>query len=149
MSKYFIGSPLLAKLNRGSFKIAMILFKFGFETRQERKGVTGGAGKASQNFVVVQAANLLRPRFHHCFSHRHLTVTGQRDSAISADQQNSCAAHPGSFSFHLACIHFRKSRTCKSRSAHPMMWRWIALLIQGLAESAKSTFCVIMIAIVI
>src|SRR5258705_10885930 len=61
MSKYFVGPPLFAKFNRGSLQIAVVLFKFGFEASQERQGITRGAGKTSQHFVVIQTANFLRP----------------------------------------------------------------------------------------
>jgi hypothetical protein len=118
MSQHLVSAPFLAEFNRSAFKVAMILFEFRFKARQQGKGVSGSAGKPGQDFVVVKPANINATRLNDGFTHRHLTVTGQCHAPISTNQQNSCAAHLGRFSLHVASHHYRNSREPKSSSAH-------------------------------
>ena len=58
MTQDLVGAPFLAEFDRRSFEVAMILFEFAFEPRQERKSVGGSSRKTRKNTIVIKPADL-------------------------------------------------------------------------------------------
>src|SRR5713101_2830658 len=57
-------APVLGQLDGGFLQIAGKLLKLAFEAFEKREGVGGGAGKARDDFVVVEAARLASGVLH-------------------------------------------------------------------------------------
>ena len=58
VAQHAVGAPVLRQLHHGARQIAVELFELGFEAREQREGVGGGAGEPGQNLVVVEPAEL-------------------------------------------------------------------------------------------
>jgi hypothetical protein len=63
----------------------VILLQLRFETAEKSEGVGGGTGESCEDFVVVQAADLLRRMFNDGLAERNLAVTGKHYAAIPAN----------------------------------------------------------------
>ena len=56
-----IGAPVLGELDRRALEVAAILLELGFEAREQRKRIGRRPGKAGEDAVVVEAADLPAP----------------------------------------------------------------------------------------
>ena len=83
-----IGAPVAGQLDRRALEVAAVLFELGLEPREQREGVGGGAGKAGQDRLVVEAPDFLRAVLEHGRAERHLTVAGQHGLVLVADREN-------------------------------------------------------------
>jgi hypothetical protein len=101
MSEHFICAPFLTELDCSSLKITVVLLKFAFEAGQQGKRITGCAGKACEDAIVVEAANLFGAGFHDCLTKRYLAIACKRYMRILSHQQDSRAAHSGSVFRHV------------------------------------------------
>src|SRR5438270_4816004 len=103
MAQDFIRTPLFAQLDGGALKVAVILFEFSLEAREQRESVGGRTGEPDDDLVVVEAAHLTRRRFHDSIAHSNLAVAGHGDMAGTAHEQHSRTAQTrdGIFSVHL------------------------------------------------
>ena len=93
MPQNFVRSPVLCELNDGSGQVAVVLFEFGFEAREEREGVGGGTRESRDDTVLVKAAEFLRGAFEDFRSDGDLTVTSHHYFAVSADTQDRRGAN--------------------------------------------------------
>src|SRR5713101_1807676 len=92
MTQRFVGSPVFREFDNAARKIAAVLFQFGFETSEERKGVGGGTGESSEYFVFVETAKLLGRAFQNFLAKCYLTITRHYYLAIAAYAQNCSGA---------------------------------------------------------
>ena len=71
-----IGPPVLRELDGRSLEVAAILFELGLEARKQRERIGRRAGKAGQNPVVVELADLPGGLLHDRVAERDLAVAG-------------------------------------------------------------------------
>ena len=79
-----VGTPFFGQFNRRAQQLAVLRFQFGFKALEEGEGVGGGAGKARQYLVVVEAADFARVAFHDGLAEGYLSVAGNGDMATTA-----------------------------------------------------------------
>jgi hypothetical protein len=48
MPQHLVGAPFFAQLDRGALEISVILLELAFKSRQQRKGIGGGAAKPAR-----------------------------------------------------------------------------------------------------
>src|SRR6202166_5399737 len=72
VAQEFVGAPIFGEFDGGAADVAVILLQFRLETAEEGKSVSRRAGKSSQNFVLIEAAKLLRPVLEYRLAHRDL-----------------------------------------------------------------------------
>src|SRR5207244_2187736 len=72
-----VGAPVFGELDGGALEVPAELFELRLEAREQRERIGGGAGKARENPVVVEAADLLRALFDDYLSEGDLAVAGE------------------------------------------------------------------------
>ena len=80
-----------SKLEQYTGQLSGILLKLAFQPLEQREGVRGGAGKATDDVALAELADLFGVRFDHGLTDRHLPVAANYHSAALADRQNGCA----------------------------------------------------------
>src|SRR5205085_750041 len=90
-----IASPILRELDGGSLEIATVLLQLRLESREKRERIGGGAGKAGENPVVVQTADLARGLLHDGLAEGDLAVAGEDRPVLVPDRQNRRAVQHG------------------------------------------------------
>ena len=74
-----VGPPVARQLHGRTLEVAPMLFELALEPAEQRKSIGGGARKASEDAVVVQAAHLARLMLDDGLAERDLAVAGQHD----------------------------------------------------------------------
>src|SRR5262245_38802915 len=75
----------------------MKLLQFRFEPGKQRKTVGRRSGKAGEDLVVVQPANLARPLLDYRVAKSHLAIAGKSDFSLLAYADDRCRTR---FEFH-------------------------------------------------
>src|SRR5687768_8833554 len=101
MPQHLVSAPIFTELDGGALEVAVILFQFAFETRQERKSVGGGSSESGEYTVVVKTTDLFRAGFHDGFAEGHLAIARQCNMIVFTDKQHGGAANVGSFILHF------------------------------------------------
>src|SRR5207248_967911 len=89
VAEHLVGTPVLGQLDRCPSEIAVVLLELGFKAGEEIKGVSGRSGKASEDLVLVKAANLAGRVLDHAFAESDLPVGGHDDATVPVDAQDS------------------------------------------------------------
>ena len=71
-----------------ALEVAAVLFELGFEAREEREGVGGGAGEAGQDRVVVEPPDLAGALLEDGVAERDLAVAGEHRLVLVADGED-------------------------------------------------------------
>src|SRR5690242_1717565 len=96
-----VGAPILGQFHGGAANVAVVLLQLGFKAAEEGKGVGSRAGKAGQNLVAIEAANLAGSMFDYAFAQCNLTVSCHHHVPIPAHTQNGSRAYKSGL-FHAA-----------------------------------------------
>src|ERR1700732_5222034 len=88
MTEKLVRPPILGQLHGGPSNIAVILLELGLETAKKREGIGGGTGKASENLVLIESADLLRRMLDDAFAKSHLAISGENNAVVAAHAKN-------------------------------------------------------------
>ena len=80
VAQHLVGTPILGQFHCGTSQVAGVLFQLGLEAAEQRERVRRGAGKASQNFVLIEPANFARGMLDHAVAQGHLAVGSHHDT---------------------------------------------------------------------
>src|SRR6185503_19151875 len=86
-----VGAPVLGDLDRCALQVAAVFLELALEALEQRERVSGAAGEAAEDLVVVEPAHLARVALDPDVAHRHLAVAAERDLAASANAKNGGA----------------------------------------------------------
>src|SRR5215467_860721 len=93
MTQGAVLAPVLSQLDGGFLKIAGRFLQLAFKTFKQGDGIGGRTGKASQNFVVVQATSLARGVLHDVVAHGDLSISDKHHFVVLAHTQDRGAVH--------------------------------------------------------
>ena len=91
-AQHLVGAPVLGQLDGGAAQVAVILLQLRLEASEQREGVGGGTGKAGEDLVLIQAANLAGRVLNDAFPEGDLAVSGHNHFSIPANAKNRSRA---------------------------------------------------------
>jgi len=83
-----IAAPVLRQLDGRSLQVPAVLLELRFEAGEKCERIGGGAGKTSQNPVVVEAPDLARALLHDGLTKGDLAVASEHGAVLVPDGQN-------------------------------------------------------------
>ena len=93
-----VGPPVLGELHGRALEIAAILLELGLEAGEQREGVGRRAGKAGQDAIVVEPADLPGALLDDGLAERDLAVARQHRLVPMTDRENRRAVNRHEFS---------------------------------------------------
>jgi hypothetical protein len=93
LAEELVGAPVLGELDGGAAEVAAVLLELGLEAGEEREGVGGGARKAGEDLVVIEAADFLGGVLHDGRAEGDLSVGGHHHAVAAANAQDGGGAH--------------------------------------------------------
>src|SRR6185503_2156768 len=95
MAQIAVGPPVLGELDGRAHELVGVLLELFLEPFEQREGVGGRAGKAADDLVADQPANLARLVLHHRVADRNLAVAGDHHLVALAHRDDGRAVPAG------------------------------------------------------
>ena len=112
-AKHPIAAPILGELHGRARHVPGITLELFLELLEQGHRIGGGAGETSEDRPAANSAHLLGVGLHHRVTHGHLSITAERDLAITPHRENGRRAHAGQY----VCHEGKDSRRCRQRPA--------------------------------
>ncbi len=87
-AQHTIGTPVAGEFHRGAHQVALVFFQLGLETFLQGEGVGRGAGKACQDLIMVEPADLAGRALDDDIAQGDLAVAAQGDVVAAPDTNN-------------------------------------------------------------
>src|SRR5690606_9281768 len=87
-AQHAVSAPVFGELDGGTHEVALVFFELGLEAFLQGECVGCGAGKARQDSVVVEAADLAGRTLDDDVAERDLSVAADGDLIVAAYAQN-------------------------------------------------------------
>src|SRR6266849_2698885 len=88
MPQELVGTPFLGEFDGSSSEVAMVLVQLRLEAAEQRESIGGGASESGEDFLLVQAANLLGAMLDDGLAQRDLAISGHDDASVAADAED-------------------------------------------------------------